>query len=93
MPLRIIINDKEWSSPVVKYGLALAVLFGTIFIAAIIIFVLLPVIGVSIAATMGLLIIICAGIFAAAVALSLGTAILSAILVLADAVSAKFRKH
>ena len=93
MPLRIIINDKECTSPVVKYGLAIAVLFGTIAISALIVFILLPIIGVSIAATMGLIIIVAVGIFAGAVALTLGTAILSTAMVLIETVAGKFRRH
>ena len=93
MALRIIINDKECTSPMVKYGLAIAVLFGTVAISALIIFVFLPIIGVSIAATMGLIIIIGAGIFAAAVALSLGTAILSAFIVLIELITGKLRRR
>lgn len=93
MPLRLIINDKECTSPMVKYGLAIAVLFGTIAISALIVFVLLPIIGVSIAATMGLIIIVAVGIFAAAVALTLGTAILSTVIVLIESIAGKLRRH
>ncbi|MGD8558627.1 MAG: hypothetical protein PVG89_01810 [Gammaproteobacteria bacterium] len=92
MSLRIIINDRECTSPIVKYGLAIAVFIGTIAIAALIVFVLLPVIGISIAATMGLVIVISVGIFAAAVALALGSAILSVLIVLVDYIAEKFRR-
>ncbi|MGD8571002.1 MAG: hypothetical protein PVF34_04510 [Gammaproteobacteria bacterium] len=92
MSLRIIINDRECTSPIVKYGLAIAVFIGTIAIAALIVFVLLPVIGISIAATMGLVIVISMGIFAAAVALALGSAILSVLIVLVDYIAEKFRR-
>jgi hypothetical protein len=84
MALRIIVNGKECTSPIVKYGLAVAVLIGTIAISALIVFVLLPIIGVSIAATLGLVITIAVGIFAAAVALTLGSAILSVLIVFVD---------
>jgi MFS family permease len=93
MALRIIINDKECTSPIVKYGLAIAVLIGTIAISALIVFVLLPIIGVSIAATLGLLIVIAVGIFAAAVALTLGSAILSALIVFVDYLADKFGRR
>ncbi|MDH5323925.1 MAG: hypothetical protein OEZ68_03050 [Gammaproteobacteria bacterium] len=93
MALRIIINDKECTSPMVKYGLAVAVLVGTIAISALIVFVFLPIIGVSIAATMGLVIIIGAGIFAAAVALTLGTVLLSTFFVLMEMIVGKIRRH
>lgn len=89
MPLRIIINDKECTSPIVKFGLAIAVLIGTIAIAALIVYVLLPIIGVSIAATLGLMIVISVGIFAAAVALTLGSAILAALIVFVEYIASK----
>lgn len=91
MPLRILINEKECTSPMIKYGLAFTALVGTIAISALIVFVLLPIIGVSIAATIGLIIVIAVGVFAAAVALSLGTAILSTIIVLMDSIISRFR--
>ena len=93
MAFRIIINDKECTSPVVKYGLAVAVLIGTIAISALIVFVLLPIIGVSIAATLGFLIVIAVGVFAAAVALTLGSAVLSALFVFVDYLTTKFTKR
>lgn len=93
MSLRIILNDKECTSPIVKFGLGVAVLVGTIAISAFIIFVLLPVIGVSIAATLGLSIVIAVGVFAAAVALTLGSAILATFIMLVDTLADKFRRH
>ena len=93
MSLRIIVNDKECTNPIVKYGMAIAVLIGTIAISALIIFVLLPVIGISIAATMGLVIVIAVGIFAAAVALTLGGAILATLIVFVDYIASKFGRR
>ena len=93
MPLRIIINDKEYTSPFIKYGFAVAVLAGTVAIAAFIVFVLLPIIGVSIAATLGLLIVILVGIFAAVVALTFGTVILSTLFVFIDYIVSKLRSR
>ena len=92
MPLRILINDKEFTSLVVKYGLVIAVLVGTIAITALIVFVLLPIIGVSLAATLGLVIVISVGIFAAAVALTLGTAILSTLIIFVEYFTSKLRR-
>lgn len=93
MSLRIIINEKECTSPVIKFGLAIAVLIGTIAIAAFIVFVLMPIIGVSVAATLGLVVVITVGIFAAAVALTLGSAILSAVIVFIEYIIGKFSRH
>jgi len=93
MALRIIINDRECTSPIVKYGLAIAVLIGTIAISALIVFVLLPIIGVSIAATIGFLIVMVVGVFAAAVALTLGSAILSTLIVFVDYLAGKFSRR
>ena len=93
MSLKIIINDKECTNPVVKFGLAVAVLIGAISVAALIVFVFLPVIGISIAATMGLVIVVAVGIFAAAVALTLGSAILSTFIVLVDYIAGKFGRR
>ena len=92
MSLRIFINDRECKSPVVKFGLAAAVLVGTMAMSSLIIFVLLPIIGVSIAAIMGLIIVVLVGIFAAAVALSLGSAILSSLILLVDYLADKLKK-
>lgn len=93
MPLRIFINDKEFKSPVIKYGLAIAVFIGAIVTAAFIVYILLPIIGITIAATLGLLIVIAVGLFAAAVALTLGSAILATIIVLVEYIVSKFRRH
>lgn len=93
MALRIFINNKECTSPMVKFGLGMAALIGAIAIAALIVFVLLPVIGVSIAATMGLVIVISMGIFAAAVALTLGSAVLSVLIIFVDYLAAKFGRR
>lgn len=84
MSLRIFINEKEYTNPVVKYGLALAVLVGAIAISALVVFVLLPAIGITIALAMGLVIVLAVGIFAATVSLVLGSAILSLLLAIAD---------
>jgi len=92
MSLRIIINDRECTSPIVKFGLAIAVLVGTVAIGALIVYVLLPIIGISIAATMGLIIVIAVGIFAAAVALSLGSVILSTVILFAEYLASLFRR-
>lgn len=90
MGLRIIINDKEYTSPIIKYGLAAAALIGTLAVAVFIIFVILPVIGISITAVLGLLIAIAVGIFAATVGLTLGGVILAALIALTDFLANKF---
>lgn len=92
MSLRIIINNKECTSPIVKFGLAIAVLIGAIVIGALIVYVLLPIIGISIAATLGLFIVVTVGIIAAAIALTLGSAILSAVILFAEFIAGKFRR-
>ena len=93
MPIRIIVNEKECTSKMVKLGVGVSALFGAIGIAALIVFVLMPVIGVTIAATVGLVIVISVGIFAAAVALTLGSAVLGTILMFIDFLLSKFSKH
>jgi len=91
MALRIIINDKECTNPIVKYGLAFSVLIGASAVSALVLFVFLPAVGVSIAITLGLIIVLGAGIFAAAVALVLGSAILSSILAFVEFILHKRR--
>ena len=93
MPIRIIVNEKECSSRLVKFGIGLTVLVGSIAIAALIVFVLLPVIGISVAATLGLVIIISVGIFAAAAALTLGSAVLGIALLFVDFLATKFQRR
>jgi hypothetical protein len=93
MKLRIIINDKECTSPIVKYGLAAAALIGTIAVAVLIIFVLLPIIGVSVTVVMGLFIAIVVGIFAAAVALTLGGVLLAALIAFVDRLADKLGRR
>gem|GEM_PF-2008272 len=58
MRLRIIINDKECTNPIVKYGLAAAAFIGTVAVTGLIIFVILPIIGVSVTVVLGLFIAI-----------------------------------
>ena len=93
MPLRIIINDREYTNPVVKVGLTIAFFIGAIAVSALIVFVLLPAIGITIVMSLGLAIVVAVGIFAAAVALTLGSAILASLIVLADSLSAKFGRR
>lgn len=93
MSMRIIINDKEYTSPVVKFGLAAAALIGTIVIAALIIFVFLPIIGVSITVVLGLFLSIMAGIFAAAVALTFGGVVLASLIAFVDFLAKKFGRR
>lgn len=93
MKLRIFIDDKEFTSPMVKYGLAAAALIGTIAVAVLIIFVLLPIIGVSITVVLGLFIAIVVGIFAAAVALTIGGALLASLIAFIDFLVDKFGRR
>lgn len=92
MPIRIIVNERECTSRIVKFGIGITALIGTIAIAALIVFVLLPVIGISVAATIGLVIVVTVGIFAAAVALTLGGMILGNVLILIEYIAGKFRR-
>ena len=87
MSFRIIINDREYTNPVVKYGIALAVLVGAMAVSALIVFVLLPTIGITIVLSMGLVIVIAMGLFFATVAWVLGHAILGLLLMVADRLS------
>lgn len=89
MTLRIFINDKEYTNPVVRYGIALAVLVGAMAVSALIVFVLLPAIGITIVISMGLVIVIAVGFFAATVAWVLGNAILGLLLMVADRLSGR----
>jgi hypothetical protein len=73
--------------------LATAALFGTIAIAMLIIFVLLPVIGVSVTVVLGLFIAITVGIFAAAVALTIGGAVLAALITFVDYLANQFGRR
>jgi hypothetical protein len=93
MRLRIIINDKECTSPIVKFALAAAALIGTIAVATLILFVLLPIIGVSVTVVLGLFIAITLGVFAAAVGLTLGGALLAALISLVDFLADRFGRQ
>ena len=84
MTLRIIVNNKEYTNPVVKYGLVFSFLLGAVAVSALIIFVLLPAIGITIVMSMGLVIIIAVGVFAAAVALTLGSVIFAGLLAITE---------
>ena len=87
MSFRIIINDREYTNPVVKYGIALAVLVGAMSVSALVVFVLLPAIGITIVLSMGLVIVIAMGLFFATVAWVLGNAILGLLLMVAEKLS------
>lgn len=93
MPIRIIVNERECTSKMVKFGIGVTALVGTIVIAALIVFVLLPIIGVSVAATIGLVIVATVGVFAAAVALTLGGMILANVIMLIEYIAGKFRRY
>lgn len=92
MGLRIIINDKEYTNPVIKYSLAAAALIGTVVVVLFMVFVILPIVGVSITALLGLFIAVILGVFAAAVALTLGGVLLVALFALTDSLAKKFRR-
>jgi len=92
MALHIFINGKQCGNPIVKYGLAVAVLLGASAVSALVLFVFLPAIGISIAITLGLIIVLGAGIFAAAVAMVLGSAILSIILALVEKLAVRIER-
>lgn len=93
MSLRIYINEREYTNPVVKYALALAVLLGAIAISALVVFVLLPAIGITIALAMGLMIVIAVGIFAATVSLVLGSAILAVLMKVSEKLFASSNRY
>ena len=87
------INDKECTSPIIKYALATAALIGTIAVAVLIMFVLLPIIGVSVTVVLGLFIAITVGVFAAAVALTLGGVVLASLIAFVDWLADKFGRR
>lgn len=92
MAIRIIVNEKECTSKIVKFGIGVSALIGTIAIGALIVFVLLPIMGVSLAASVGLVLVLSVGIFSAVVAIVLGTAILGTVMLVVDSIVSKFRR-
>jgi len=84
MSLRIFINDREYTSPVVKYGLAVAVFVGALAVSALIVFVLLPTIGITLVLSLGIFIVIAVAAFSATVALTIGGVLFAALLTLTE---------
>ena len=77
MNTRIIINDKEVSNPIARYFLILGAIIFASLVAAVVIFILFPVIGIAVTLSFGLIVIFIIGTMASVVALVLVTIISS----------------
>lgn len=79
MALRIVINDREVTNPLVKFAL----IFGAILVAgmviAAVVFILLPLVGITVVASVTFVLIVVAGTVSAAFVLALFTIIYSII--------------
>lgn len=77
MDTRIIINGKEVSNPIARYFLILGAIIFASLVAAVVIFILFPVIGIAVTLSFGLIVIFIIGTMASVVALVLVTIISS----------------
>ena len=77
MDTRIIINGKEVSNPLTRYFLILGAIIFASLVAAVVIFILFPVIGIAVTLSFGLIVIFIIGTMASVVALVLVTIISS----------------
>lgn len=77
MNTRIIINGKEVRNPVARYLLILGAIVFASLVAAVVIFILFPVIGIAVTLSFGLIVIFIIGTMASVVALVLVTIISS----------------
>lgn len=77
MNTRIIINGKEVSNPFTRFLLILGAIIFAALVAAVVIFILLPVIGIAVTLSFGLIVIFIVAIMASIVSLVLVTIISS----------------
>ena len=77
MNTRIIINGKEVSNPFIRFLLILGAIIFAALVAAVVIFILLPVIGIAVTLSFGLIVIFIVAIMASIVSLVLVTIISS----------------
>lgn len=77
MNTRIIINGKEVSNPVARYVLILGAIIFASLVAAVVIFILFPIIGIAVTLSFGLIVIFVIGTLASVLALMLVTVISS----------------
>lgn len=77
MNTRIIINGKEVSNPFARLLLILGAIIFAALVAAVVIFILLPVIGIAVTLSFGVIIIFIIGTMASVVALVLVTMVSS----------------
>lgn len=73
MSMRIVLNGREVMSPAAKFGLSFAAVLGAAVMTALVVFVLLPLIGIAVTLSVSLFVIILVATVAGIVSLLLGS--------------------
>lgn len=79
MTMHIVLNGKEVTSPAAKFGLSFAAVLGAALVTALVVFVLLPLIGIAVTLSASLVAIILVATFAGIVSLLLGSLLLASL--------------
>lgn len=80
MGVHVIINGREIDSPAQKYGLVAAAVLGAAVITVAVLFLVLPLVGISIAATLGFAVVVAVAVLAGLFALGLGALLIALVL-------------
>ena len=73
MALRIVINEREITNPLVKFSLILGAMLVTGLVIAAVVFILLPLVGITVLASVTFVLVIVAGTLIGVFVLGLGT--------------------
>ena len=73
MALRIVINEREITNPLVKFSLILGAMLVTGLVIAAVVFILLPLVGITVMASVTFVLVIVAGTLIGVFVLGLGT--------------------
>lgn len=93
MPLHVIWNGKEVKNPLLKYSIAIGPIAVAATVTALVVFVLLPLIGVVVSLTIGLAALFAAAAITAAVTAIFGAIAVDAIAYTDDLVTPKTRER
>lgn len=64
MTMHIVLNGREVTSPAAKFGISVAAVLGAALVTAAVVFILLPLIGVAVTLSMGLVAILLVAVLA-----------------------------
>lgn len=80
MTMHIVLNGKEVTSPTAKFGLSFVAAMGAALVTVVVVFILLPLIGVAVTLSVGLVAIVVVASIAGVATLVLGSLLYAALI-------------